>query len=198
MQLSVGDDGKLSYQESNDAGGSKTARDMLKGAIDNKRVDYQINSDNTRGSSIQEVQGRGETIGGKAGYTSVFDLNINTNQIEGFINGTSASLNSKTMGYGMVTLHEVSHKYNNLIDGFVGSDGTEYGAESIYGMQGDNVKVINGVRKELDDSKSFKFPFGERRSYAPNGNFYPFNSDAQNKGGTKVDPKKDLYIKVKK
>ncbi|WP_165789227.1 hypothetical protein [Chryseobacterium shigense] len=34
LKLSVGDDGKLSYTESSDAGGSQTARDMLKGAIE--------------------------------------------------------------------------------------------------------------------------------------------------------------------
>lgn len=84
LKLSVGKDGKLSYTEPSDVGGSKTSRDMIKGAIDNHRTDYQINSDNARGSSIQEIQGRGETINGKAGYTQVFDLNINTNQIDGF------------------------------------------------------------------------------------------------------------------
>ncbi|RXM65052.1 hypothetical protein BOQ60_12595 [Chryseobacterium sp. CH1] len=201
LKLSVGDNGKLSYTEPSDAGGSTTARDMLKGAIDNHRTDYQINSDNTRGSSIQEIQGRGETIDGKAGYTQVFDLNINTNQIDGFINGASQSLNPLTMGYGMTTLHEVSHKYNNLIDGFVGDDGKEYSATSIYGMQGDNEKkVINVIRTELDNSKGFKLPFGQRKSYSPMNsggfNFSAFSSEAYSKGPLKVDPKKDLYIKT--
>ncbi|SDI80573.1 RHS repeat-associated core domain-containing protein, partial [Chryseobacterium jejuense] len=201
LKLSVGDNGKLSYTESSDAGGSKTARDMIKGAIDNHRTDYQINSDNTRGSSIQEIQGRGETIDGKAGYTQVFDLNINTNQIDGFINGASQSLNPLTMGYGMTTLHEVSHKYNNLIDGFVGDDGKEYSATSIYGMQGDNEKkVINVIRTELDNSKGFKLPFGQRKSYSPmdsgGTNFSAFSSEAYSKGPLNVDPKKDLYIKT--
>ncbi|OCA76198.1 hypothetical protein BBI01_05760 [Chryseobacterium artocarpi] len=201
LKLSVGDNGKLSYKESSDMGGSKTARDMLKGAIDNHRTDYQINSDNTRGSSIQEIQGRGETIDGKAGYTQVFDLNINTNQIDGFINGASQSLNLLTMGYGVTTLHEVSHKYNNLIDGFVGDDGKEYSATSIYGMQGDNEKkVINVIRTELDNSKGFKLPFGQRKSYSPMDsggiNFSAFSSEAYSKGPLKVDPKTDLYIKI--
>lgn len=58
------------------------------------------------------------------------------------------------MGYGMNTLHEISHKYNKLIDGFVGDDGKEYKASTIYGMQGDNEKkVINVIRAELDNSK---------------------------------------------
>ncbi|RXM39759.1 hypothetical protein BOQ62_10085 [Chryseobacterium sp. CH21] len=201
LKLSVGDNGKLSYKESSDMGGSKTARDMLKGAIDNHRTDYQINSDNTRGSSIQEIQGRGEKVDGVAGYTHVYDLNINTDQIDGFINGASQSLNPLTLGYGMTTLHEVSHKYNNLIDGIIGDDGKEYSATSIYGMQGDNEKkVINVIRTELDNSGGFKLPFGQRKSYSPMDtggiNFSAFSNEAYSKGPLKVDPKKDLYIKT--
>lgn len=118
-----------------------------------------------------------------------------------FINGASQSLNPLTMGYGMTTLHEVSHKYNNLIDGFVGDDGKEYSATSIYGMQGDNEKkVINVIRTELDNSKGFKLPFGQRKFYSPMDsggiNFSAFSSEAYSKGPLKVDPKTDLYIKI--
>jgi len=140
LSLSVGSDGKLSYKETGKMGGSETARDMLKGAIDNHRTDYQVKSDNTRSSSIVEAGGRGEVVDGKAGYTQIYDLNINTQQIDGFIAGTSKSLSPLTLGYGMVTLHEISHKYNNLIDGFVGADGTEYEAATIYGIPGDMLK----------------------------------------------------------
>ncbi len=198
LQLSVNESGKLSYTQSANQSGSESARNMLMGAIDNHRTEYQINSDNTRGSSIQSLTGRGEVIDGVYGSTTVFDLNINTNQIDSFIKGTSEALNPLTKGYGMVTLHEVSHKYNNLIDGFVGSDGKQYGAEFIYGMPGDNVKFMNKIRNELDSSKSFTLPFGERKSYSPNGTFYPFSQDSFNKGLQKVDPKKDLYINAKK
>ncbi|WP_295213125.1 DUF6443 domain-containing protein [uncultured Chryseobacterium sp.] len=200
LKLSVGSNGKLSYTETSNMGGSETARNMLKGAIDNHRTDYHVNSDNTRGSSIQEIQGRGETIDGKAGYTHVYDLNINTDQIDNFIAGTSEALNPLTMGYGMVTLHEVSHKYNNLIDGIVGSDGKEYPASSIYGVQGDNVKKMNIIRTELDASGNFTLPFGQRRSYSPldegGVNFHPFSSEAKSIGPSKVNPKKDLFIKT--
>jgi RHS repeat-associated protein len=202
LKLSVGNNGKLSYTESSNAGGSKTARNMLKGAIDNHRTDYLVNSDNTRGSSIQDLQGRGEVVDGKAGYTQVYDLNINTDQIDGFIAGTSESLNPLTLGYGMVTLHEISHKYNNLIDGFVDSKGNEFPAATIYGVQGDNVKIMNNIRTELDNSKEFNLPFGQRKSYAPldigGSNFYPFSGGAYSAGPSKVNPKKDLYIKTPK
>lgn len=200
LDLSVGSDGKLSYKETENMGGSKTARDILKGAIDNHRADYQVNSDNTRGSSIVEAGGRGETIDGKAGYTQIYDLNINTDQIDSFITGTSQSLNPLTLGYGMVTLHEISHKYNNLIDGFVGSDGTEYQASSIYGLQGDNVKKMNVIRTELDSSGNFVLPFGQRKSYSPlvegGTSFYPFSTEAKSAGPSKVNSKKDLFIKT--
>ncbi|MDC8104824.1 DUF6443 domain-containing protein [Chryseobacterium sp. PTM-20240506] len=191
LKLSVSEDGKLSYKESADAEGSKTARDMLKGAIDNHRTDYQINSDNTRGSSIQEIQGRGETIDGKAGYTQVFDLNINTNQVDNFISGASSALNPLTMGYGMTTLHEVSHMYNGLEDQNV-----------IYGLPGANEKVINTIRTELDATKIFKLPFGQRKSYSPASillnskkyNFSPFESGIMDGDFKKIDRKKNLYI----
>ncbi|MGE8431447.1 hypothetical protein [Chryseobacterium joostei] len=164
---------------------------MIKGAIDNHRTDYQINSDNTRGSSIKEIEGRGEKVDGVAGYTHVYDLNINTNQINGFIAGASESLNPLTMGYGITTLHEINHKYNNLGD-----------QDVIYGDPGPNEKVINKIRTELDGSGNFKLPFGQRKSYSPKEvggiNFSPFSSEAYKKGPSKVDPKKDLYIKTLK
>ncbi|GEM_PF-1254989 len=191
LTLSVGSDGKLSYKETENMAGSATARDMLKGAIDNHRTDYQINSDNTRGSSIQEIQGRGEKVDGVAGYTHVYDLNINTDQVDRFIAGTSEALNPLTMGYGITTLHEVSHKYNNLEDQNV-----------IYGLPGPNEKVINTIRTELDASGNFKLPFGQRKSYSPlevgGVNFSPFSSEAYKKGPAKIDSKKDLYIKTPK
>lgn len=202
LKLSIGDNGKLSYTEPSDASGSKTARDMIKGAIDNHRTVYSIDSDNSKGSSISgEPTVKGEWIGNEYGFTSYFDLNINTDQIDAFISGTSEALNPLTMGYGMITLHEVSHKYNNLIDGIIGDDGRELSATSIYGMQGDNEKkVINVIRTELDNSKGFKLPFGQRKSYSPMNsgsfNFSAFSSEAYSKGPLKVDPKKDLYIKT--
>jgi RHS repeat-associated protein len=189
LALSVGSDGKLSYKETENMGGSETARGMLKGAIDNHRTDYEVNSDNTRGSSIKEIQGRGETIDGVAGYTHVYDLNINTDQIDSFIAGASKALNPMTMGYGITTLHEVSHMYNDLEDQSV-----------IYGIPGPNEKVINTIRTELDATGSFKLPFGQRKSYSPLDvggiNFSPFSSEAYKKGPSKVDSKKDLYIKT--
>lgn len=191
LKLSVGDNGKLSYKESSDIGGSKTARDMLKGAIDNHRTDYQINSDNTKGSSIEPTGARGETIDGVYGSIVTYDLNINTDQVNKFIGGTSKALNPLTMGYGMTTLHEVSHVYNNLND-----------QDVIYGAPGPNEKVINTIRRELDVSGQFTQPFGQRESYSPtdilhNGkpyNFTPFERSIMDGNFKKIDVKKNLFM----
>ncbi|SDQ64609.1 RHS repeat-associated core domain-containing protein [Chryseobacterium soldanellicola] len=193
LTLSVGDDGKLSYKESADAGGSKTARDMLKGAIDNHRTDYQVNSDNTKSTSIDTVGSRGETIDGVYGATITYDLNINTNQIDKFVAGTSEALNPLTMGYGMSTLHEISHKYNNLEDQNI-----------IYGSAGPNEKVINTIRRELDASGQFNLPFGQRNSYSPIDvlykgkvhNFTPFERAPAVMDGNfnKINVKKNLFM----
>jgi len=59
---------------------------------------------------------------------------------------------------------------------------------------------MNTIRTELDASGNFVLPFGQRKSYAPldigGVNFHPFSSDAYSAGPSKVNPKKDLYIKV--
>ncbi|MFZ4928945.1 RHS repeat domain-containing protein [Chryseobacterium sp. Mn2064] len=193
LTLSVGDDGKVNYTESSDAGGSKSARDMIKGSIDNHRADYQINSDNTKESSIQEIGGRGEKIDGVSGYTHVYDLNINTDQIDRFIAGTSKALNPLTMGYGMVTMHEISHMYNGLSD-----------QSSIYGLPGANETFMNTIRTELDASKQFRLPFGQRNSYSPMEilykgtiqNFTPFEKApaVMQYNFKKIDIKKNLFM----
>ncbi|WP_312769881.1 RHS repeat-associated core domain-containing protein, partial [Epilithonimonas sp.] len=193
LKLSVGDDGKVSYTEPSDAGGSKTARDMVKGAIDNHRTDYQINSDNSRGSSIDAVSSRGEVIDGVYGATTTYDLNINTNQIDKFIGGTSEALNPLTMGYGMTTMHEISHVYNGLSD-----------QNSIYGLPGANEKFMNTIRTELDASKQFSLPFGQRNSYSPMEvlykgtiqNFTPFEKTPAviQYDFKKIDIKKNLFM----
>ena len=192
LKLSIGDNGKLSYTEPSDAGGSKTARDMIKGTIDNHRTVYSIDSDNSKGLSINvEPTVKGEWIGNEYGFTSYFDLNINTDQVNKFIAGTSEALNPLTMGYGMTTLHEISHVYNNLDD-----------QDVIYGAPGPNEKVINTIRRELDVSGQFTQPFGQRESYSPtdilhNGkpyNFTPFERSIMDGNFKKIDVKKNLFM----
>ena len=97
------------------------------------------------------------------------------------------------MGYGMSTLHEISHKYNNLLD-----------QNSIYGLAGPNEKVINTIRTELDASGQFNLPFGQRKSYSPmeilykgkSHNFIPFEKSpaVMNYDFNKINLKKNLFI----
>lgn len=166
---------------------------MLKGAIDNHRTEYQVNSDNSKGTSIDPTGSRGEVIDGVYGATVTYDLNINTDQIDKFIAGTSEALNPLTMGYGMSTLHEISHKYNDLLD-----------QNSIYGIAGPNEKVINTIRTELDSSGQFNLPFGQRKSYSPmeilykrkSHNFTPFEKSpaVMNYDFNKINLKKNLFL----
>lgn len=98
-----------------------------------------------------------------------------------------------TMGYGMSTLHEISHKYNKLED-----------QNYIYGLSGDNEKVINTIRTELDSSGQFTLPFGQRKSYSPMETLYkgkshyftPFESTpaVMQYDFNKINMKKNLFI----
>lgn len=191
LNLSYDSSGKVSYTKSDSySGGSEIARNMLMGAIDNHRTEYQVGSDLTRGSSIKELQGRGEKVDGKAGYTHVYDLNMNPDQIDSFVTNTSESLNPLTMGYGMVGLHEISHPYNNLDDQNV-----------IANLPGPNVNFMNTIRKELDDSGEFKLPFGQRMQYSPKTilhkkkpyDLHPFQKFPKD-DFNKRDAKKDKFI----
>lgn len=59
---------------------------------------------------------------------------------------------------------------------------------------------MNIIRTELYASGNFVLPFGQRKSYSTldegGVNFHPFNSEAKTAGPSKVNSKKDLYIKT--
>jgi RHS repeat-associated protein len=200
LSLSVSDNGTLSYaNQSSYSGGSAMAREVLMGAIDDHHSTYNINSDNSIGTSIhQEARVSGSVVHDNQRYaiTRAFGMNVNTNGMEANIAGTSQSLNPLTMGYGMSVLHEVNHKFNNLTDGIGNFD-----TSGIYGMLGDNVNFMNKIRSELDASGDFRLPFGQRQSYVGDqvGDtlFFPFSKEAYNKGVSGVDAEKDLFIKTK-
>ncbi len=159
LTLSVNEQGKLNYttQESYEGGSSK-ARNMLISAIENETKHYEIDNRNGEGSSVEEkfIRGIGKDAEGNVLQDITYDLNIDVDQIKGFIEGTSKDLNDKTLGFGMTTLHEFSHKENELEDD-----------KSTFGATGANVDFMNDVRKELDNSGKFSKPFGQRKSYAP-------------------------------
>ena len=130
--------------------GSKTARTMLINAITDKET-VKVFAQNNYLS-----KGKGNTI------------NIDGNQIDSFITGTSQDLNQSTLGYAMTFLHELGH---TSIGG-----GREDEEKIRYGFPGSNVEYMNIIRAELGpdygvrlsyvassttDSTSFYLPFGQ-------------------------------------
>lgn len=122
--------------------GSKIARNFLISAIDNP-VTICI---------------------GDNGELSLFDkinmgIGICDSQISGYRNNTPGGLDDRTLGYGMVFLHELAHSPIG------GSKKDPY--EPLEYVQGKTVQFINSIRKELDDNPLFnkKGYFGIRLSY---------------------------------
>lgn len=96
-------------------------------------------------------------------------IRLNPGQIDTFINGTSANLDSRTMGYGMTFMHEMLH--SNV--GISQPDGTSMSQKRTIGHTGPVVDIMNTIRSQVGSS------FGQRLSYpaAPiNGSLYiPFD-----------------------
>jgi len=92
-------------------------------------------------------------------------ITLGESQIDGFIAGTPAELNSGTMGYGMVLMHEINH--TNIGGGT--PDGV---ARNDLSSTGPVVDRVNVYRNELDNnpSNAGASPYGQRRHYngAPN------------------------------
>ncbi len=133
--------------------GSKTARKALVNAISNTMTVevFATTRMNSQGGGLQ--------------------INLNSNQINAFINGTSANLDSRTEGYGMTFFHELSHTDigGKLSDASPitfsgGVTGIPFGASS------SSVRNENAIRQELGPN------FGQRTSYASS----PTQSDGYN------------------
>ncbi|RXG11243.1 RHS repeat-associated protein, partial [Leeuwenhoekiella aestuarii] len=117
-------------------GGSEIARNDLVSAIDNKETGFaRINN---KSSAL-----RGGLL-----------INISPNQINKFINGAN-NVNSNTLGYGMIFLHEMHHSALGL---GVGDDKSKFGAT------GGVVDRMNKIRGELSN-QSFMQSYGQRTSY---------------------------------
>jgi len=105
--------------------GSETARNLITdAACDDKSL-----------ISVQLRDGAGSA-------SSDNNIGIDPSQIQGFIDGTSENLNSKTLGFGMTFLHELGHT------DFAGNN-SDY---SPSGGIGPNVKQMNQIRSELDEN----------------------------------------------
>lgn len=75
---------------------------------------------------------------------------MSPNQIDGFISGTSSDLDSKTLGYGLVFLHEMNHTE-------VGINKSDF--HDPKSNTGPVVDLVNKVRSESGAS------YGQRTSY---------------------------------
>ena len=98
------------------------------------------------------------------------DFKLNVNQVNAFIKGSSPMLNDKTLGYGMMFVHEMLHTEIGI--------NNKHGRElNMYGYPGILVNNMNDMRKELGSD------YGERLSYIavglPGKSYLPF--DAVNK-----------------
>lgn len=115
--------------------GSKTARDFLIRMMDEK-----------------------ETInftGGKqtACKPGTNDIGIDYKQIQSFILGTSKGLDSKTLGWGMVVLHEMLH--TNIGGGLKDDKASEYSTGAV-------VDFMNQIRNEMNKQG---YNYGKRKGY---------------------------------
>ncbi len=137
--------------------GSPTARDMVIDAIEH-----------SESVSVFSLDNKSSSGGGH-------QININGNQVEGFINGSSVDINSSTMGYAMTFLHELSHTDigGNLQDPYSVVDGSRVYIEGIPGQVEDK---MNQIRQELGRD------YGQRMSYTAfpmnDVNIVPFSFSA--------------------
>ncbi len=165
LKLFVNLEGKLDYlRGENDSHkvASKTARGLLLTAIESETRHFEMTSiENHKDGSFAEekiIRGMGRDNEGKVLQDITYQVNIDPIQVKAFIDGTSEGLNDWTLGFGMTTLHEYSHKINNLRDPQ---------ETNIFGNIGPNSTYMNIIREEIDNSGVFKKPFAKRLSYYP-------------------------------
>ncbi|HRK06112.1 MAG TPA: RHS repeat-associated core domain-containing protein, partial [Chlorobiota bacterium] len=151
LPLADNGQGKLVVAHGPVMGGSQTARELLTTAIESTETVYL---------SLGNIKKASQ--GGEFGGHSV--VGINPFQVRDVINGARGGLDSRTMGFGMTFLHELSH---TRLGGSL-TDATSPG-----NPEGDVEKRMNVVRTELGAS------WGQRQTYVAvqDGNYYeiPFS-----------------------
>jgi len=105
--------------------------------------------------------------GSKASSSTIW---LDMKQIDRFVSGTPRELNNKTLGLGMVSLHELYH----TIAGAFFENGKNYigmqlqGDTKLDGVKGPTVEFMNRIRSELGTD------YGQRSQYLAQPNGIPF------------------------
>jgi RHS repeat-associated protein len=177
LSLSVSQSGMLVYatdengnpiiatDEKGNPGGSAEARNLIINAINATDVveTFLTPTKTSKGAGLQ--------------------LALNPKQIESFIKGVSSGLNPKTLGFGMVFMHELLH---TKVSGALKDPGPTFG------LTGSVVDRMNIIRSQLGPD------YGQRLSYAAyplrGSNYLPFDQAALNRLKKNSLPS-TLYIK---
>lgn len=127
--------------------------------IINQTNGTQVGSSTARNDLINIINGPEITVsGGRRSVTAGNEISIGPPQIDAFINGTPPELDNRTLGYGMVLMHEFRHTTaaGGAHDPPLGSTRT-----------GPVVDRVNVYRRELDNNPSTigSGQFGQRSQY---------------------------------
>lgn len=99
------------------------------------------------------------------------EINIDNPQIQGFIDNTSQGMNPNTLGYGMVTFHELFHtvlgdKAEELIGKPEGQHQGFLGDKTPDMEKYDSYKLVNQIRQEMDALNNEEdLPYGISTKY---------------------------------
>jgi RHS repeat-associated protein len=190
LTLSEDDQGNLQYKTTKDKNGndvaviaknkkgknigSATARNLITGAISDKRtVSVGVNN------------------AGTGSKTSGLNIFLDTKQIDGFINGASRNLNPKTLGFGMTFMHELLH---TDMEGALSDDKTAFG------QTGAVVDKMNIIRSELGadygQRLSYQGTYFNTTTKLPY--YIPFDSNSFTDLSNGNTPNgNDMYVEVK-
>lgn len=140
----------------------------------------QLGSETARGLVVDAASDDKSRINvslrdGAGSASSDNNIGIDPSQIQGFVDGASGNLNSKTLGFGMTFLHELGHT------DFAG-DKSDYSSS---GGNGPNVNQMNKIRKELDGNSVNR--------YLGKGTIYSIRSQYKGIATDKVAGKPGFY-----
>jgi RHS repeat-associated protein len=170
LTLGTSKSGRITYEINEEAVGySPEAREMMMAAFGDKETTVDVFTMNGGGS-----WGKGNK------------MSLSIGQIQGFIDGTSKDLNSKTMGFGMVFLHELDHTD-------LGSKATHsIGEKTVFGTVGSTVERMNRIRSQMCSD------YGQRMSYMPDKNGYiPFSSTSLTQSQMGWQPLNNKTVRIK-